>query len=85
LHAFFRMLAPPEMNETSHGVSVEMFDPLSGQPSTRSSASYFGTSQLYPVGSFVVPPSGSFVIRFRGTGFWGEDITTGPYQFLIIR
>jgi hypothetical protein len=85
LHAFFRMLAAPSLSETSYGLTVEMFDPAAGDPPVGSNAAYSGTSQLYPVGSFVVPPGGSFVIRFRGTGFWGEDITTGPYQFLITR
>jgi hypothetical protein len=85
LHAFFRMLVAPAFSETSHGLSIQMFDPAAGDPPVRSNASYFGTSQLYLVGSFVVPPSGSCVIRFFGIGFWGEDITTGPYQFVITR
>jgi hypothetical protein len=37
------------------------------------------------VGSFAVPASGSFLIRVRGTGTWGEDITTAPYEFFIRR
>jgi hypothetical protein len=44
-----------------------------------------GGKWLIAIGSFTVPSSGTFLIRVRGTGTFGEDITTAPYEFFIQR
>jgi hypothetical protein len=36
-------------------------------------------------GSFTVPPNGHFLIWVRGTGTFGEDITTAACEFFLKR
>ena len=83
LGVFVRMTAPP-VGQPFHGLTVEIIDPATGDTLAGRGAETFG-QQFWQVGSFNVPAGGNFVIRVRGTGFWGEDLTTGPYEFFIKR
>jgi hypothetical protein len=83
LGVFFRMTAPP-VGQQFHGLTVEIIDPATGDTLAGRGAETFG-QQFWQVGAFNVPAGGNFVIRVRGTGFWGEDLTTGPYEFFIKR
>lgn len=80
---FFRMTAPPVGREF-HGLTLEIIDPISGDTLAGRGAQTFG-QEFWQIGSFQVPSGGNFIIRVRGTGTFGEDITTGPYEFFIQR
>lgn len=41
--------------------------------------------QFVSLSSFTVPPGGSFIVRVRGSGFYGDELTTAPYEMSIKR
>jgi len=47
-------------------------------------ALFFGQA-FSSVGSFAVPAGGGFLIRVRGSGTFGDQLTTAPYEFFVSR
>jgi len=81
LTPFFRMTGPPEP-PGSYGLELEIVDPATGGVLVGSGQQVFGQT-FVQYQAFTVPTSGNFVIRVRGTGLFGEDLNTGPYEFFI--
>ncbi len=81
LAVFFRMTAPP-VGPAGYGLTIEIINPATGDTLAGRGVQTFG-QQFWQVGSFNVPAGGSFVIRVRGTGTFGEGLMTGPYEFVI--
>lgn len=78
----FRLTAPPQ--GSGFGLSLEVVDPATGAVLTGQATQVFGQEFVgYP--GFVVPASGNFLVRVRGTGLFGEDTTTAPYEFFLRR
>ncbi len=82
LIAGFRLTAPPV--GSGFGLSLEIVDPATGAVLTGQNTQVFG-QQFFEFPGFVVPASGSFLVRIRGTGLFGEDTTTAPYEFYVRR
>ncbi len=82
LAPFYRLAAPA----TPDGglITLEVIDPATGVALVGSNAAVFGTTFFSP-GSFTVPAGGSFVVRLRAYGYYGENIATAPYEFFIKR
>lgn len=83
LSVYLRLTAPP-VGEPDHGLTLEIIDPATGAILVGQGFQIFGPSFVFE-GSFTVPPNGLFLIRVRGTGTFGEDITTAPYEFFLKR
>ncbi len=83
LTAYIRLTADP-VGEQYRGLTLEVINPATGDTLIGQLAQFFGQT-FGPVGSFTVPASGGFLIRVRGTGTWGEDLTTAPYEFFVKR
>ena len=81
LDVYFRMTAPP-VGEQFHGLTLEIIDPATGDTLAGWGIQYFG-QQFSQITTFSVPAGGNLRIRVRGTGTFGEDITTGPYEFFL--
>lgn len=80
LGVFFRMTAPP--GGQPYGLTIEIIDPVTGDTLAGRGTQTFG-QQFWQVGSFSIPAGGNFIVRVRGTGTFGEQLTTGPYEFFI--
>ena len=83
LTAYIRLTAPP-VGEQFHGLTLEVIDPATGNTLIGSLAQFFGQT-FNPVGSFAVPAGGSFLIRVRGSGTFGDELTTALYEFFVSR
>jgi hypothetical protein len=81
LTAYLRVTAQPI--PAGHGLTLEIIDPATGDTLAGKGTEVFGQSQLFSVGSFTVPPSGNFLIRVRGSGFFGDEIITAPYEMSV--
>ena len=84
LTAFIRLTAPPVGGDQFHGLTLEVIDPATGNALIGSLAQFFGQT-FNPVGSFAVPAGGGFLIRVRGSGTFGDELTTAPYEFFVSR
>jgi len=83
LSVYLHLTAPP-VGEQDHGLTLEIIDPATGDTPAGKGVQIFGQSFVLE-GSFIVPPNGHFLIRVRGTGAFGEDITTAAYEFFLKR
>ena len=84
LTAYIRLTAPPVGGDQFHGLTLEVIDPATGNALIGSLAQFFGQT-FNPVGSFAVPAGGGFLIRVRGSGTFGDELTTAPYEFFVRR
>ena len=83
LTAYIRLTAPP-VGEQFHGLTLEVIDPATGNTLIGTGAQFFGQA-FNPVGSFAVPAGGGFLVRVRGSGTFGDQLTTAPYEFFVSR
>jgi hypothetical protein len=81
LTAYIRLTAPPA--PSGKGLTLEIINPVTGDTLAGKGVQVFGQSQLVPVGSFYVPSGGNFLIRVRGSGTFGDDIITAPYEMVV--
>lgn len=82
LRPAYRLLANPVPSGAR--MTLEIVDPGTGAVLAGSGVSLVGTSPAYSsLGSFVVPPSGTYVIRVRSGNSWGYEIGTAPYEFFV--
>jgi hypothetical protein len=81
LTPYFRLIADPA-NGT--GLTIEIIDPATGSPLSGNNT-YFtvATTGFNSLPSFTVPPSGDYIIRVRGSGIFGDEFATAPYEFVI--
>ncbi len=75
LTAYIRLTAPPVGGDQFHGLTLEVIDPATGNALIGSLAQFFGQT-FNPVGSFA---------RVRGSGTFGDELTTAPYEFFVRR
>jgi len=83
LTAYIRLTAPP-VGEQDQGLTLEVIDPATGNTLIGMGAQFFGQT-FNSVGSFTVPAGGGFLIRVRGSGTFGDQLTTAPYEFFLRR
>lgn len=83
LTAYIRLTAPP-VGEQFHGLTLEVIDPATGNSLIGALAQFFGQT-FGPVGTFTVPARGNLLIRVRGSGTFGDELTTAPYEFFVKR
>ena len=81
LNAFLRVTATPI--PSGSGLTLEIINRATGDTLIGRGLQITGQAELYHVGTFTVPSNGQFLIRIRGSGFWGEDMTTAPYEFVV--
>ena len=82
LTAYIRLTAPPVGG--GYGLTLEVIDPATGNTLIGTGAQFFGQT-FNPVGSFAVPAGGGFLVRVRGSGTFGDQLTTAPYEFFVSR
>jgi hypothetical protein len=89
LSLWFRLTAnaEPVLNSLEVGMlTIEVVDVATGLPLVGSSLSWIESSPEFgTVGQFVVPATGNLLIRVRGSGGFGRDIGTAPYEFFVRR
>lgn len=62
-------------------ITLEVVDPATGNVLAGAGASLFGsTPDFFSPGSFVVPPSGSYLVRVRA---YDRNLATAPYEFFV--
>jgi len=84
LAPFYRLTANPV--PTGKGITLEVIDPATGDTLVGKGLQIVGVTQEFiSSGSFTVPASGHFLIRVRGSGTFGDDIATAPYEMFIRR
>ena len=83
LTAYLRLTAPPVNGGNGYGLTLEIINPVTGDTLAGKGTEIFGQTQLYPVGTFTVPAGGQFLIRVRGSGTFGDDIITAPYEMQV--
>jgi len=81
---FFRLLAAPR--PAGSLIGMEVLDSATGIVLTGTGVYLTGvTPTFFSPGAFVVPASGKVLLRFRGTGTFGDAIGTAPYAFYVTR
>jgi hypothetical protein len=66
------------------GISFEVIDPATGAIVGGQGNQLVGTTQQFiSFGSFTVPASGTFLVRVRGSGTFGDEVATAPYEFFV--
>jgi hypothetical protein len=81
LTPYFRLTADPA-NGT--GLMIEIIDPATGSPLSGNNTHFtLATTGFNSLPSFTVPPSGDYIIRVRGSGIFGDEFATAPYEFVI--
>ena len=84
LSAWFRLPANPA--PVGVYLSLEVVDAANGSVLIGSNTGVLGTTPGFNrIGTFVVPQSGSLIVRFRGTEVDGYEMGTGPYEFFVKR
>ncbi len=66
-------------------ITLEVIDPTTGAVLVGKNVSAGYAWDFFSPGSFVVPPSGAFMIRVRGSGTFGDELATAPYEFFVKR
>jgi len=66
-------------------IVLEVVDPGTGTSLVGSNAAVFGSSSFFSVGSFTVPPSGTFIVRAHVYGEWGYGVGATSYDFFVRR
>jgi len=85
LSPWYRLTASP-VPPSGSGITLEVIDPATGVILVGWGTSLIGSSpQYYSPGYFVVPPAGTFLIRVRGSGLFGDELETAPYEFFVKR
>jgi len=86
LTPLIRLTASPEPLGGGGGITLEVIDPATGDTLSGRGVSVISPQQQFvSLSSFTVPPSGSFIVRVRGSGFYGDELTTAPYEMSIKR
>ncbi len=90
LSAWLRLTAdpgPPGSYQGTNGpmITIEIVDPSTGAVVSGGTSLTASMPQFVSPGAFLVPASGVFLVRIRGTGGYGEDLGTGPYEFVVRR
>jgi hypothetical protein len=84
LQPYYRLTANPVPSGSYQGISFEIIDPATGDTLSGRGGKLIGTSTAFnSFGPFTVPASGHFLIRVRGSGLFGDEITTAPYEFFV--
>lgn len=84
LSFWFRLRAAPV--PAGSGISPVVINAATGAVLSGSGFSMTGSlPEFFSVGSFIVPATGSLLIRIRGSGSLGEGLGTAPYEFFIKR
>lgn len=79
LAPFYRLAADPA--PSGDMITLEIVDPATGAVLTGSFAALLGsTPDFFSPGSFVVPASGSYMVRVRA---YQRDTATAPYEFYV--
>jgi hypothetical protein len=69
---------------SGRGLAIEVVDPGTGMVLIGANVSFNGaTPNFLSPGPFVVPASGSYVIRVHGGGFDEDQLVTAPYEFTV--
>jgi hypothetical protein len=69
---------------SGRGLAIEVVDPGTGMVLIGANVSFNGaTPNFLSPGPFVVPASGSYVIRVHGGGFGQDQLVTAPYEFTV--
>ncbi len=67
-------------------IKLEVIDPATGTVLVGANAAVnVFAPEFFSPGSFTVPASGQVLIRLRGTGTFGNEVGTAPYEFYITR
>ena len=82
LRVWFRLTAHPV--PAGGLISFGIMDPATGSVIFGKGLSFTGATPDYGAGSsFVVPPSGTYLIRVWGQGWYSNEVATAPYEFVI--
>jgi hypothetical protein len=66
-------------------ITLEVIDPATGTVLVGSGISLYASSpSFFSPGGFTVPGSGHVLIRLRGSGIFGDDVGTAPYEFYVV-
>ncbi len=85
LSPWYRLTASP-IPPPGSGITLEVIDPATGAVLIGHGASVIGsTPQYFSPGPFVVPPSGTYLIRVHSGGWFGDELETAPYEFFVKR
>jgi len=83
LRAWLRILAAPLPANTM--ITIEIVDPATRSVIAGGMSVFAPSAEFFPGSPFVVPASGTYLIRVRGNGGFGEDLGTAPYEFFVKR
>jgi hypothetical protein len=65
---------------------LQIIDPATGTSLVGGNIAILGSSDFYQIGSFTVPPNGTFIVRARVYGKFGYGVgQTAPYEFVVKR
>ncbi|HEY6209996.1 MAG TPA: hypothetical protein VIW28_13115 [Gemmatimonadales bacterium] len=82
LTLFDRLTATSSLDSA---IVLEVIDPATGTSLVGSNVAIFGSSTFFPVGSFTVPASGTFIVRAHVYGEWGYGAGETSYEFFVKR
>ena len=83
LRPWWRLTADP-VPPPGSGITLQVIDPATGAVLVGLGASLISASApYYSPGSFVVPSTGTFLIRVHGGGLFGDELETAPYEFFV--
>ena len=86
LTLFDRLTVPSAPFNFDSALVLEVIDPATGRSLVGGNAAILGSNTFYAVGSFTVPPSGSFIVRAHVYGEQGYGVgETAPYEFFVKR
>lgn len=88
LIVWFHLTAPaqPSGGMISQGMlSLEVVDPLSPGFQPVTGAVYGASPDFAPALRVIMPASGEAIVRIRGSGGYGEDVGTAPYELFVKR
>jgi hypothetical protein len=66
-------------------ITIEIVDPATGSVIAGGMSLTGAGPEFYSPGPFIVPAAGAYLVRIRGTGGFGEDLGTAPYEFFVKR
>ena len=82
LTLFDRLTATSSLDSA---IVLEVVDPGTRTSLVGSNTAVFGSSPFFSVGSFTVPPSGTFIVRAHVYGEWGYGVGATSYEFFVQR